>query len=325
MILDAATIGVVGLFGCASHTLMSPVVRRWRIKANQALEEEGPVTLEENQRERELVWMTVGMNITAVVAGAYAGIGGALFVDNGTLHWPKGSDGIAMIAGAAMLVLLVGIIGLDHLTRPWHRWIDEAGALRQRLRQMSTNPELDPHELQMAEATLRRLRHKHFHSRRFRLLLRLGVIDPEAARDWRRSDGRRWDPARLSRGQVLRFSLVGGTSSGYLVFALLWLAAESWYAFHNLGDHWWIASVAFLVFLAVPWSITLISVWPELVLENRRFARERVWLAECRQRLHALQVQAAGPAPAPPAPTDRVWIQVGSWLLVRRRGSNRNT
>jgi hypothetical protein len=294
--------------------LMTPFERHWRIRDNKILAEEGPVPLEETQRRRELQWMTVGMNITAVLAGAYAGIGGALLVVDGAIQWSNGSEGLYMIAGAAGVVLVVGIVGVDHLMRPWHRWIDEAGALRQRLRRMSTDPELDPHELQMAEATFQRLRRTQFRNPRVRLLLRLGVIAPEAAREWR---GGSWDSTRLRRAQILRYSIVSrGTSSLYLLSALVCLVAWSWDAVQRLGGDWWKFSLGILIILVLVWPLTLISARPTLVLENRELARQRVWLTDCGQRLRALKVPAEAPKPA--GPPDRLWLQVGSWALIRR-------
>lgn len=263
----------------------------------------------------ELVWMTVLMNLAAVVAGAGAGVGASLLITDGRLT-PTGV-GVGWVYAGIWLVAVVSGIGMFRLRRPWHRWIDDAGTLREYLRRGVGDRKLRPDELAVAQERLRMLTNKHLRGRRSRLLGRLGLHRPLAAREWRSSwpSAAREVSTTFRRVDVIRYGAVSGWSAVYLAFAVL---STVFLVIGALIGPVVLTELAvagiFAGGLAVCGLLPFWSARRRLVLETRVLARHRVDLAEVRRHLTVL-LRPPEPVPEPP----RVLLQLGSWALVRQR------
>jgi hypothetical protein len=318
MRLGLAAVLVTAVLVCGYCVLMA--LANWFdvTRRSRRLADELPVTHNDARHFDELLWMTVLMNMTAVVAGALAGVGGALAVKDGVVRWPTG-NGMQYFYIGVFGVEIVGLLGILRLRRPWHRWIGDAGALHEFLRQGEFRPDLRPEELAHAGKRLRELTDEQFRGRRYRLLRALGLHRPRAVREWRTPTGSFEQVEALrrsfSRLDVLKYACLTGYSGAYLAAAILAsLCLACWALIADSGS--WsqlLGALKLIGLIAGGWLITLLPARDGLTLETRLIARERVLLAACRRRIAAL---AIGHNKKPSS--RRTVLQVGSWALVRR-------
>lgn len=76
------------------------------------------------------------MGMVNVMAGALAGIGSSLFVDEGRVRWPSSQAPYALIILAVSLTVFSGIIIAAYITRPARKWVWDTSDFRSYLRQI---------------------------------------------------------------------------------------------------------------------------------------------------------------------------------------------
>ena len=96
----------------------------------------------------------VTMNIINLMAGGLAGIGTALFVDNGRLRWPSSPVPIALIVLALILAEFTGMAILAYIARPASRWVRNPSVFRSYLKQLNERGQVSENDL----ADIQRLR-----------------------------------------------------------------------------------------------------------------------------------------------------------------------
>lgn len=106
---------------------------------------------------RDLFQQIVVVNMVGVLAGAVAGLGASLFVDDGRLRFPTEPWPVIIIGSSVMLVLLVGSWTVIRLSRPEHERYADAEMLSRATKDMIRAPtSLDPRELRRSRQFIKR-------------------------------------------------------------------------------------------------------------------------------------------------------------------------
>jgi hypothetical protein len=126
------------------------------------------------------------MGMVNVMAGALAGIGSSLFVDEGRLRWPSSQAPYALIILAVSLTVFSGVIIAAYITRPARKWVWDTSDFRSYLRQIKREGVVS--ETELVEIRERRERwEKHTNVRPLRnpeQLRALGLKLPKAREEW---------------------------------------------------------------------------------------------------------------------------------------------
>lgn len=152
----------------------------------------------EEERDLQAIVAQLGpMSMANIMAGALAGIGASLFVDNGRLRRPSSQIPYALIALALALTVFTAMALTAYIRRPRPSWVGNTSSLRSHLRRVNEQSRIG--ESDLAEA--RELRSRWAEDtvvrplRRVNELRELGLELPAAYEEW--NSATPYDPIRF--------------------------------------------------------------------------------------------------------------------------------
>jgi hypothetical protein len=299
---------------------------------------------DEVRNSRVIAAQFVPMSVVTLMAGALAGIGASMFVDNGRLRWPSSQAPLALIVSAIALTELIGIVLVAYLTRPTWAWIEDSSVFRSYLRQVKARGwagERELAQLRKRQSTwagttnVRPLRSP-------RDLRELGLELPAAYKEWASPDG--CDHAEF--GAELQADVSRKQIERWIMRRRLW----------RLGIPPLVTALAIagearglMVVAGLPFSLSLVLTVPvafccgivlywlafrvgrlDLVMTNRYLALERAQLRDCDQlmaqidELHTREQANASPASADSS-ADWLTLRIGRWEICRHHNGTQAT
>lgn len=299
---------------------------------------------DEVRNSRVIAAQFVPMTVVNLMAGALAGIGASMFVDNGRLRWPSSPAPLVLIVSAIALTELIGIVLVAYLTRPTWAWIEDSSVFRSYLRQVKARGWAGERELaqlrkrQSAWAGTTNVRPL----RSPRDLRELGLELPAAGKEWASHEGcdhaefgaelqadvsRKQVGRWITRRRLWRLGIpplvtalaIAGEARGLMVAAGL---TFSWSLVLTVP-------IAFCCAVVLYWLAFRVGRL-DLVMTNRYLALERAQLRDCDQlidqinEMHAREQADASPVPADSG-ADQLMLRIGRWEICRHHNGTQAT
>jgi len=301
-------------------------------KLNRRIKDAERPPPDEERDIQAVVSQLVPMSMVNILAGALAGIGASLFVDNGRLRWPASGIPYYLIEGALFLTVFTGMALTAYIRRPRRSWVRDASALRSYLRQINAGRRVEVSDLDEIQNLRSRWKEKTsaWPLRRAEELRELGLELPTAHSEW--NSQRLYDPIQfgsdlrkeVNKRQVRRWIkqkrllrlgappfASGLTLTGLIIVVIVSANSTDWKS---------------ALFIPIVVGYTALLYWMafrigrlDLVVTNRLLALERAQLDQCDRLIeqikekHMLEQVRANPE------SGNLILRIGRWELRTRR------
>jgi hypothetical protein len=279
----------------------------------------------------------VTMNIINLMAGALAGIGVSLFVDNGRLRWPSSQVPTAFIILSLALAEFTGIVILAYIARPTPRWITNPSVFRSYLWRLNERGRVSKNDL----AEIRRLqstwktRTNAWPLRKRDELQALKLMLPMASQEWvspvpcdpirfgaelltqvSRRQVRNW----IFRKRLLRLG-IPPSISGFALASIIWALIST-----SADLEGW---MSILLLIAIGVVCIVLLCWLafrigrlDLVVVNRMFALEEAQLRDCGEQIDQIEKwhkrkMNSSAVDQEGSSDGQLVVRIGSWELFR--------